>query len=219
MTTKQLSPGHPFLKHCCFSSRIRQLFPCWGHLHTAKRKARMTEDNALHIGSSKEGILSTPDVHSYIPGIPPSPHAGLWSIFMRTASRPLCPKYSSQQHSPLQKGCVLAQGQHDLHLQIPFLLWTVAGNTRQHVNQSMLEEQSCKPVRKRRTASYISNMTSLPLPKPPIQTTLEEVSVLEWTVRNRETVAANWHLLNFSLTLEVMYTWMWLFCTRLEYWE
>lgn len=156
----------------CFSSRIRQPFPFWGHLHTAKRKARMTENHGLHIGSSKEGILSsTLDVRIYSSGIPPSPHAGLWSIFMKTASCPLCPKYSSEQHSPLQKGCVLAQGQHDLHLQIPFLLWKVAGNTRQHVNQSILEEQSCKPVRKRRTASYISNITSLPLSKPHIQAT------------------------------------------------
>lgn len=169
VTSKQLPPEHPFSKQCCFSSRNQttvsfQMTSSHCQKESKDDKGRMW---CIQVGlCSKEGILSsTQDVHSYSTGIPPSLYA-----FTRTPSCPLCPKYSSQQYSLPPKAVLYLKGN-----MISCKIHSYSGQWLEipghKLTKAMLEEQSCKPVRKRKTMSYISNITSLPLPKAHIQAT------------------------------------------------
>lgn len=113
VTNKQLPPEHPFLKQCCFSSRNQTTVSvqvALSHCHKESKddKGRM---DGMHEGSLEEDIMpSTQDVHSYSTGIPPPPYAKPRSTFVRTASGPLCPKYSREQHSiPSKSLCFISR--------------------------------------------------------------------------------------------------------------
>lgn len=221
----------PFWCSAVSPAGITQLFAIRWHLCTAKRKARMTKDG-MHTGSSKEGILSsTQDVQSYII----YPHTQGCDLPPGELLLFLCVPSIWVSSTPLPKNTMIV-GNTIFYLHDPLLItgkWLLTQGNMLTKPRYRAELYTSKEEKNHEL--HLKHYKFPPYPNTTFgrnvwtsaaallcQHHLDNRAHHRWPssslqgFQDRESAAANWHFLNFSLLLEVRRPRTMLSCTRLQ---